>query len=215
MFAANTPPRPNHFAVVDQLRIMSNAKQLQILSNPQTYNKLQSECSSASVELSKVISQSQALRLPYLQACIKEALRHNPSATGFLPRVVIKAEGDMNEGIWLPPGTEVGLSSWSLQRMNTAVYGDDAAVFRPERWLEAPAERLDVMEETLNLVFAYGRNRCLGENIARIELNKVFFELLRRFDWSVVDPMRPFEQNDNHGLWLQQGFWVRVTERNT
>ncbi|KIW93615.1 uncharacterized protein Z519_06220 [Cladophialophora bantiana CBS 173.52] len=60
-------------------------------------------------------------------------------------------------------------------------YGADAEIFRPERWLEASPERLAVMEEAHHLVFGNGRFRCMGENIARLELNKIF-ERIRKFD---------------------------------
>ena len=99
--------------------------------------------------------------------------------------------------------------------MNTRVYGEDAAVFRPERWLEATGEKLALMEECHHLVFGYGRFRCMGENIARLELNKIFFELMRRFDWSLIDPVNPLTKNMCYGLFVQKGMWVRVTERES
>jgi cytochrome P450 len=150
--------------------------------------------------------------LPYLQACIKESLRHNPAATGLLPPVV-SPNGDTHKGVYLPPGTEVAFCAWNIHRTNTKAYGDDAHVFRPERWLEASPERLAVMEEAFHLVFGFGRFRCMGENIAKIELNKMFFEMFRRFNWSLVDPIHPLTKNMNYGLFVQKGMWVRVTER--
>jgi cytochrome P450 len=42
------------------------------------------------------------------------------------------------------------------------------------------------MEKTVKLVFGYGKYQCLGQNIAWIELNKIFFELIRNFEWSVI-----------------------------
>jgi cytochrome P450 len=185
---------------------------LSIMTNPQIYTKLQAEVSAADVPLTTIISTRQALKLPYLQATLKEALRHHPAATGLLPRVV-GPDGDTHNGIYLPPQTEVAFCAWNIHRTNTKVYGEDAPVFRPERWLEASPERLAVMEEAFHLVFGYGRNRCMGENIARIELNKLFFEMFRRFDWSLIDPAKPFEKNMNYGLFVQKGMWVRVTER--
>lgn len=69
------------------------------------------------------------------------------------------------------------------------------------------------MEEAFYLVFGFGRFRCMGENIARIELNKLFFELLRRFDWNLINPLQPLEKNMNYGLFVQKGMWVRISER--
>jgi cytochrome P450 len=184
------------------------------MSNPQIYAKLQAEVSATDIPLASVIPNAHALQLPYLQACIKESLRHNPAVTGLLPRIV-GVNGDTHNGVYLPPGTEVALCAWNIHRTNTKVYGDDAHVFRPERWLEASPERLAVMEEASHLVFGFGRFRCLGENIAKIELNKMFFEMFRRFNWSTIDPIYPFTKNINYGGFVQKGMWVRVTERET
>lgn len=174
---------------------------LQVMANPRIYARLQAECQEAGVTLSTIIPNARALELPYLQACTKEALRHNPAATGLLPRIV-GPQGDTINGVYLPPGTEVGFCAWNVHRMNTSAYGQDAAIFRPERWLEASPEALARMEKSFELVFGYGRFRCMGEHIARIELNKMFFEMFRRFDWSLVDPLKPLEKNMNYGLFV-------------
>jgi cytochrome P450 len=164
------------------------------------------------IPLSRVITYNESLTLPYFMACVKEALRHNPAATGLLPRVVGPG-GDYHKGVYLPPGTEVALCAWNLHRRNTAVYGEDADIFRPERWTEATPEKSAVMNEEHHLVFGYGRFKCMGENIARIELNKILFELLRRFEWQLCDPMKPMEKSNNYGLFIQKGMWVRVSEK--
>jgi len=97
---------------------------LSVITNPQIYTRLQSECLSADIPLSSIIPNACALQLPYLQACIKEALRHYPPATGLLPRVV-GPKGDTHNGIYLPPGTEVGFCAWNLNPNNTSAYGED------------------------------------------------------------------------------------------
>jgi cytochrome P450 len=58
------------------------------------------------------------------------------------------------------------------------IYGYDADIFRPERWLEeADSEKLARMKGTMGLVFGTGRYGCLGKNIALMELDKIFFEV--------------------------------------
>ena len=57
---------------------------LQILANPHIYRKVQAEVCNTDVPLSRVITYAESLRLPYFMACVKEALRHNPAATGIL-----------------------------------------------------------------------------------------------------------------------------------
>jgi cytochrome P450 len=68
------------------------------------------------------------------------------------------------------------------------------------------------MERNAELTFGYGRFKCLGQPVALMELNKVFVELLRRFDIAIVDPSKPWS-SDSRGIFLQKNFWVRVTER--
>ena len=60
---------------------------------------------------------------------------------------------------------------------NTDVFGPDAHVFRPERWFDVPAPRLRRMEQSAELVFGYGRFKCLGQAIAMMELNKIYVEV--------------------------------------
>ena len=55
----------------------------------------------------------------------------------------------------------------------------------------------------------------MGENIAKIELNKIFVELFRRFDWSLIDPLHPVEKYENWSLFVLRGMWVRVSERDS
>jgi cytochrome P450 len=68
------------------------------------------------------------------------------------------------------------------------------------------------MERNAELTFGYGRFKCLGQPVAQVELNKVFVELLRRFDMTIVNPSKPWE-SESRGIFLQKSFWVRITER--
>jgi cytochrome P450 len=62
------------------------------------------------------------------------------------------------------------------------------------------------------LIFSYGRWQCLGRPVALMELNKIYVELLRRFDFSICDPTRPWKVF-NCGIFSQSELMVRVTER--
>lgn len=77
---------------------------------------------------------------------------------------------------FIPGGTEVGQCVWGL-RVDKKTFGEDAAVFRPERWLEAEGGQLEIMDAAMNTVFGNGRHRCLGYTIAWLELRKVIAEV--------------------------------------
>lgn len=58
------------------------------------------------------------------------------------------------------------------------IYGEDAEVFKPERWFEEDLDRLEFMTKASDLLFSKGRWQCLGKNIAMMQLNKTIFEVL-------------------------------------
>jgi cytochrome P450 len=102
-----------------------------------------------------------------------------------------------------------------MHRNNTALYGQDASSFRPERWFvdEIEPERYAKMIKTNDMIFGYGRWVCLGRNIALIEIHKVVFELFRYFDFSLSDPAVPWKTFNSLGLWEISDLWVDVTVR--
>ena len=63
--------------------------------------------------------------------------------------------------------------------MRHKVFGADADMFRPERWLEAEPDQLKEMESVVDLVFGSGRWQCMGKQIVWTELRKVFVEVRR------------------------------------
>ncbi|KAB8342828.1 hypothetical protein FH972_022426 [Carpinus fangiana] len=184
---------------------------LSIISNPRVYARLQNEIDTAVAagHLSSPIRDDEARRLPYLQACIKEGLRRFPPITQLRERVV-PPEGDVYNGIHIPGGTFIGLNAWGLQL--DAVYGDDPDVFRPERWLTDDADLVLRMTQVLELIFGHGTTKCLGAPIALMNLNKIFVELLRRFDIETIDPLKPWKSTC-YGIFFQHEFNVRITRR--
>lgn len=82
-------------------------------------------------------------------------------------------EGDSYEGTFLPPGTRVGHDTWSVTH-DKQLFGEDADVFRPERWLEADVPTVKEWKKRTELAFGAGRWQCAGKAVALMELNKVF-----------------------------------------
>jgi cytochrome P450 len=146
---------------------------LYIVTNYHVQSKLLQEISNASI--SSPITHAEARKLPYLQAVIKEGLRVFPPVTGIMFKQV-PAGGDTINGIYLPEKTNIGWSAFGLMH-NKMVWGEDAKLFRPERWLEGSPEEIRKKEINSEMVFGYGKYQCLGKNVAYMELNKVFVEV--------------------------------------
>ena len=152
---------------------------LAIISNPRVYNNLRQEIDTAIAQgvVSYPIRNSEAKTLPYLQACINEGLRRYPPLSQLRERTVPE-EGDFIQGYRIPGGTFIGINTWGCQQNH--VFGDDPELFRPERWLIDDHKRLDAMLRVQELVFGHGSTKCLGIQIAQMELNKIFFEVSDR-----------------------------------
>jgi cytochrome P450 len=124
--------------------------------------------------ISNPCRESEASQLIYLQACIKEGLRIFPPITALRERVV-PAKGDTLGGYYIPGGTQIGLNLPGL--LTNEVFGPDAKVFRPERWLETSPEHLRAMERVHELVFNWGFTRCLGIRLANLMIAKFMIEV--------------------------------------
>lgn len=156
---------------------------LQVMTNPRVCARLQEEIDQAEVG-EDIISFAATKTLPYLQAVIRESLRVRPPVVNIFPRDVpaggdAVVVGDGDETMFLPGGACIGYSAVAMH-MSEAVYGDDAAAFRPERWFEPDTARLAAMVRTNELVFGHGKWSCLGKPVAQIELAKAVFEVSRR-----------------------------------
>lgn len=153
-----------------------------IITSPLLYTSLLSEATSflttTPLPASSIITNAQAQSLPLLQATLKEALRIWPPIHGVMPRVS-KFDATIC-GVRIPAGTNVCWSSCAVLR-NREVFGEDAEVFRAERWLTADKERLAGMDNIFDLTFGWGRWGCLGRGIAMVEMGKVVFEVSRGF----------------------------------
>ncbi|CAK7221886.1 hypothetical protein SBRCBS47491_004682 [Sporothrix bragantina] len=185
---------------------------LYIITNPHVYVRLQREIDEGvrAGRISSPITDTEARNFPYLQAVIREGLRMWPPATGLLPKV--SKTDDVICGHRIPAGTSVAWAPWTVMR-NKEIFGDDCALFRPERWMDISAEHFRAMDQTVMLDFGGGsRYECLGKNIAMIELNKVYVELLRRFDIVLVDPAHPWK-SFNAAFFIQSDMNVRITRR--
>jgi cytochrome P450 len=150
---------------------------LSLLSNPVAYRKLQAEIDEGikSGKISSPITDTEARQLPYLQAAIKEGLRIKAPAAGLLLKTV-PPEGDVINGMFIPGGTHIGTSPFGVYH-SKKIFGEDANLFLPERWLEADAEQVATMSGVVDLVFSSGKYQCLGKPVAFMELNKTFVEV--------------------------------------
>ncbi|KAJ4316651.1 hypothetical protein N0V94_005332 [Neodidymelliopsis sp. IMI 364377] len=107
-------------------------------------------------------------QLPFLSACVKEALRYAMPVPGRLPRVV-------------PDGVEPLIASVSISaytvHFDESIWGEDARSFNPNRWQTGNGKEL----EKYLVTFSKGARQCLGINLAFAEVTFTLAVLANRF----------------------------------
>ncbi|KII87769.1 hypothetical protein PLICRDRAFT_176536 [Plicaturopsis crispa FD-325 SS-3] len=159
--------------------------------NRHAQEKLQKELDDAlGADDDPVVTYEQVKRLSYLDACINETLRiHSTSAIG-LPRAAPE-EGILVLDKTFPEGAIFSVPSYTIHR-DTGVWGDDVDQFRPERWFERDGAAI---QKAFN-PFSYGPRACVGRNLAVMELQVIIASILRRFDFVLEAPDKPFDTRE-------------------
>ncbi|KAI2621967.1 cytochrome P450 [Hypomontagnella submonticulosa] len=177
-----------------------------LLRNPPALARLRKELDDAALSgafsdyETGLVTWTESQKLPYLDACIKEAFRLHPAAGLPLERIVPEPGAEI-AGHYVKGGTIVGCSAWIIHR-RPEIWGDDVDAFRPERWLvddklkgEGREEQEKRVREMNGMMFQFGMGSrtCIGKNISLLEIYKVVPSLLRRFDIRFKDPRQEWK----------------------
>ncbi|KAI9148340.1 Cytochrome P450 monooxygenase aba1 [Paramyrothecium foliicola] len=190
---------------------------------PRVYNAIKEEIQKAVQhgQVSEPITADEAKQLPFLQAVIYEGIRMRPPLLGMFPKVVPEA-GDTFHDKFVPGGTAICTNMSSLLR-SQSLFGADADVYRPERFMDLGTKERREMERNVELAFGSGQWQCVGKSIAFMELNKVVFEVslisfhsqiiivLRNFDIQLVSPTKPCDVV-SYGIFLESSMMIALTE---
>ncbi|KAB5543017.1 cytochrome P450-like protein [Coniochaeta sp. 2T2.1] len=174
-----------------------------LLKNPKCLAKLREEIDEAgragsfSDTETGLVTWTESQKLPYLDACVKEAFRLHPAAGLPLERIVPEPGVEI-AGHYVKGGTIVGCSAWIIHQ-NKEVFGEDVEAYRPERWLadesvdkEKEEQRIKEMNGTM-FQFGMGSRTCIGKNISLLEVYKLVPSMLRRFEIQFKDPRQEWE----------------------
>jgi cytochrome P450 len=135
----------NIMAGSDTTAIGLHATVYYLLKTPEALRNLKDELSKAS--LSYPVTWKESQRLPYLDACIKEALRLHPAIGFGLERKVPATGLVLPDGFNLSPGTNVSVNAWVSGRQS--VFGPDVDSYLSERWLHTKDEDLNAYKERI------------------------------------------------------------------
>ncbi|RAL17314.1 cytochrome P450 [Aspergillus homomorphus CBS 101889] len=145
-------------------------------------------------------------QLPFLNACIKEALRMAPTInTRFLSRT---SPGTEIDGVYIPSGVKISVDTYSMQR--NPAYWKNPDTFYPQRWCDPTST--DNHEAWRP--FSSGRHVCPGADYANRVSQLVLGRLAYKYSFRLADPNFEFEQRALSGmLWSYPKAIVYVEKR--
>ena len=191
-----------------------------LLRNPAVVDTVLAELSRTSdVADSKLDISSSVIQntsLPFTTATFNESLRLYPPVPVELKECT--AETTFPDGTKLPEGSIVMWAPWAMGR-SKLLWGDDADIFRPTRWLDDRSQQLITKSAFEFPVFNGGPRSCLGKKMAEVLAVFVIASLLWDFEFSYPAgiPAIGFqiERKSQNSLTLpmEGGLPVRVTRR--
>ncbi|TMW62709.1 hypothetical protein Poli38472_005327 [Pythium oligandrum] len=127
----------------------------------------------------------QVQQLTYLEAALKESLRLYP-VVPFSSKLAMK-DIVLSDGTLIREGQTVGFSMYANSRMKF-VWGPDATVYNPGRWIDASTGKLVNYSAYKFFSFNAGPRICLGMNLAMLEMKIVVASLVSRLNVEVLEP---------------------------
>ncbi|KAI1178500.1 cytochrome P450 [Nemania sp. FL0916] len=143
--------------------------------------------------------------LRYLNAVLEEVLRLFPPIPFGLPRV---SPGEFVDGQFVPAGVIVSAGHWSIGRNENEL--EDAAAFRPERWLA------EGVSQPKTLAFSTGPRSCSGLRQAWLEMRIALAKLVYTYDFAFTfarDHSNWLGDARMHMMWQEAPLMVKFVPR--
>ncbi|KAH8240360.1 hypothetical protein KR038_005153, partial [Drosophila bunnanda] len=166
-----------------------------LAKNPSKQDHLRREILRVLPETKGSLTEESTKNMPYLRACIKEALRITSITPG---NFRITTKDLVLSGYQVPAGT--GVLMGVLELSNSDEYFARSADFVPERWLKSwsAPDGVQACPEARSrnpfvyLPFGFGPRTCIGKRIAELEIETLLVRLLRSYkvSWLPETPMQ-------------------------
>ncbi|KAK8126135.1 cytochrome P450 [Apiospora kogelbergensis] len=160
-----------------------------------------------SVDSDSTVSSLDIDHLPYLNAVINEVLRYYSPVPLTIRQPVVDT---IINGEHVPKGTRVIICPWAIN-YSTELWGADANVFNPERWLatdENDKKRAGSGGASSNyafLTFLHGPRSCIGQAFSKAEFACLLAAWIGRFEFELKNK----EEYDEKNMLIKGGITAR------
>nr|ACJ71248.1 cytochrome P450 family 1 subfamily D polypeptide 1 [Danio rerio] len=147
--------------------------------------------------------------MPYTEAFINEVFRHASYMPFTIPHCT--TENVTLNGYFIPKDTCVFINQYQVN--HDIEIWDDPESFRPERFLTLSGHLNKSLTEKV-MIFGMGIRRCLGDNIARLEMFVFLTTLLHRLHIENV-PGQELDLSSTFGLTMKpRPYRIKIIPRN-
>lgn len=169
-----------------------------LLRNPRVLTKLREELDLVLNREDIVAPWDKVKGLPFLKACIDEALRLAPPVAANLIRRTPPGGFTVIDGEVVPPNTNVSISAYTAHRDPTVF--EDPETYQPERWLAKGSDRLKEMLAVF-IPFSAGTRGCIGRNVSALMQMTCVATLVYHYDFALADENWEMEFEERFNLW--------------
>ncbi|KAF7891458.1 uncharacterized protein EAF02_001783 [Botrytis sinoallii] len=184
-----------------------------LLKNPEAMQKLTHEVRTVMQSEEDITFANATANLPYMLACLEEALRRYPPVATGLQRVTTSTT--MISGYEIPPNTRVAVHQ-------SAAYDSPLnfhlpSRYIPERWLPAAKtdpespffhDKRDVLQP-----FSVGPRNCIGRNLAYNEMRVILARIIWRFDLELCPDSQAWDVQNSYTFWEKPPLMCKLTPR--
>eukprot|EP00850_Spirogloea_muscicola_P023012 SM000323S12624 [mRNA] locus=s323:36642:38991:- [translate_table: standard] len=146
-------------------------------------------------------------QMHYLHAALSESMRLYPPVP--IDSKDASRDNHLPDGTFIPKTCRVSYSIYGMGRMES-IWGDDAARFRPERWLQGghfmPASPFKYP------VFNAGPRTCLGKDMAYLQMKSIAASILMTSSIKLVPDFK-VQYKPSLTLFMKDGLHVTVHHR--
>ncbi|KAL6153751.1 hypothetical protein ACJQWK_02149 [Exserohilum turcicum] len=188
-----------------------------LLKTPQALKKAIDEVRTQFETEEEITFISTANKLPYMVACLEEALRIYPPVATQLPRRTLPGAPTRISDIEVPPNTTVSVHQlstyWSPRNFH------EPLSFHPERWLrEAATNPTSAFYNVIRAArqpFHVGPRNCVGRNLAYNEMRVILARVLWNFDLELCKESENWHNQKPYVVWAKKALWVKVKRRSS
>ncbi|EAW20310.1 cytochrome P450 [Aspergillus fischeri NRRL 181] len=169
-----------------------------LIRNPHTFAALRKELDTVLSTEDSVAPWGKVKSLPFLRACIDEAMRLAPPVATELIRRTPPDRHVIIDGHLIPPDTNVSIAAYTSHR-DPQVF-PDPETYNPDRWMAKGSDNLRNMLGMF-IPFSAGTRGCIGRNVSILMQSVCVATLVYHYDFALPHENWEMEFEEWFSLW--------------